>query len=160
MLSEGFTVQLSILKENATWNTDEVAFIKQYKSLGFDLINRTDGGAATPSALGTKHSKETKDKISLGNKGLVRSEEAIEKNRISMIKKWKDPIIAAKMKNNGRKGNSSWCAGLHHSQEYKDKIAKTLRETSPWIGKKHTAETLEKMSISAKIRWAKQKVSS
>ena len=107
---------------------------------------------------------ETKNKISLSNKGKVRSE--IFKNRLSILNSGKNnPMfgkkqsietrkkISEKAKLRFQKIDKSKISGKNHhlhgkkmSKEQKLKISKSLKgKNNPMFGKKHSMDTIEKM---------------
>ena len=74
--------KLEIVNEK-NWQERERYWIKYYKSLGLKLTNTQEGGQGaygglnTASFLGKKHSKETKNIISIKNKNIKKSKEWI-----------------------------------------------------------------------------------
>jgi len=48
--------------------------------------------------------------------------------------------------------------GTPKSEAHKNKISAALLGNKNWVGKTHSEETKQKMSISAKLRWAKKGV--
>lgn len=100
----------------------EQFWITQFRALGFDLTNSTDGGEGTP---GIEHGWEVRHNMRLGQLGKRRSPEAIRKTSLANVGRspW----------NKGKKGLYS------HSPRTIRKIRKGRR------GKRHRPETIEKM---------------
>lgn len=113
-----------VTKEEAM--NKEIEFIKLYgrRDLGKGpLVNLTDGGDGT---LGSKHSEETKNKISKSHIGIRPSEET--RKKLSLSKKGLQTRLGAKL-----------------TQETKDKIGAANKGSTHWIGRKHKPESIEKM---------------
>lgn len=78
-----------------------------------------------------KHlSEETRRKISEANKGKKKSPELIERMRQSRLGKKNSPEARRKI-SEALKGHPGWNKGRQVSQETKDKISNTLKQTSP-----------------------------
>jgi hypothetical protein len=79
LLNLGLEPKMEIIKETTPeeWAKDELLWIKEMKAKGCDLINIREGGEG-PTGW-TQLSEETKRKISLANKGKVRSLETRKK---------------------------------------------------------------------------------
>ena len=80
----GFSVQCTLLEDNAVWNESERSWIAKFKESGARLTNATDGG---DGILGRVVSQETRDKISKAHIGKVKSQEHrenISKSHIGM----------------------------------------------------------------------------
>ena len=117
------SITYSTLSIVATWEeacAKERTIIKHLRDAGANLLNRTDGG---DGGLGMTHSKETKEKLSLMQKGKVFSETT-------------------------RKKLSEANKGKVLSEEHKNKIKKMIIDAN----RKHTAEELRKMSDANKGR--------
>ena len=109
-------VHIKLLQENAEWNIDEIIWIEQAKLMGCNLVNGTAGGEgmigyqcskATKSKMskkaknryinnkhpwqGRKHSKKSKEKISMSKKGKKISNQ--HKKNISIATKGKNKSI-------------------------------------------------------------------
>ena len=112
-------------------NEMEPYFIKQYDTFGKHGYNMTSGGEG---ALGCKRSLETKEKMSLWQKGIPKSEEHKIQLKIARNKR---PL---------------------HSEETKKKISLSHKGRN-YLHKKlpKSEETKKKMSSSAKIGWMKRK---
>lgn len=118
--------------------TEKQASLAERLFIGYwDLTNRDKGYNLTEGGLhGARHTQETKDKISRGNKGKRRSEETKEKL------------------SEQRKGEKSWNWGKPLSTETKRKISEAHKgKKCPWNikhppmkGKKHSEETRKKYS--------------
>lgn len=116
-------ITYSVLSIVATWEEaceKERNTIKYLREAGANLLNRTDGG---DGGLGMVHSKETKEKLSLMQKGKVFSE--ITRKKLSEANK-----------------------GKVLSKEHRNKIKKTVLAAN----RKHTVEELRKMSDANKGR--------
>jgi hypothetical protein len=116
-------ITYSVLSMAATWEEaceKERATIKYLREAGANLLNRTDGG---DGGLGMTHSKETKEKLSLMQKGKMFSEGT-------------------------RKKLSEANKGKVLSEEHRNKIKKKILDAN----RKHTVEELRKMSDANKGR--------
>lgn len=71
----------------------EIEFISMYKSLGFNLLNHNNGGIG-----GIIPDKETRDKISKGNKGKIKTEKQLESIKRVRENFYNDPIKLAAAK--------------------------------------------------------------
>lgn len=117
-----------ILKE---CNDDELDYWEKYyiKELNTKVpygYNLTDGGEGR-CGYSFPHTAETKIKISKGNKGKKRSEEA--RKNIS----------------EGKKGEKNPNYGKHLSEKCKNKLSKRMKgENNPFYGKHHTEEFKKK----------------
>lgn len=144
LLTEGLEPILEIVKEVPVtdWRYWEKTYIHWYKTLGFDLVNGTEGGDGCPGAV---RSPETRQRISDANKR--RSPE--------MRKKISDAITAAQK---GRILSPAW----------RQKISEGLRghavsfETRQKLRTRHkgrifSPETLKRMSAGQKLRKLREK---
>ena len=148
----------------ANWDTEIEAFdhekllIASFKDMGFKLVNLTDGGEG-PS--GSKHSEETKRKLSIlkkgkpsPNKGVVMSEGQKLKIRLGNLgkpatRKGATHTDEAKAKMKGRK----------NSVETRNKMALSKTgENNPQFGKVLTEEVRKKLSESAKKYWQEKRI--
>lgn len=146
----------------------EQYWISYFKSNGSRLLNCTEGGEGlfnpsdevrqkmSKSAMGKYVSPETKEKISkskIGNQiwlGRHHSEES--KIKISTF--WQsapiDVIINRIQKIKETNTGNQYFLGKKHSDYTKQLISKKLSGTnSPWHGKRHTDETIQKMRNSS-----------
>jgi hypothetical protein len=147
---EGRSIYWENVTKNTTYSTEiladglsnedalelEVFLISIYKRkdcCGGSLVNFTDGGEGV---LGTICSKETKKKISKGNKGKIISQEV--RDRIS--KSLKGKKLSEETKNKISKAKK----GLKRSREFCEKMKKIT------LGKKASKETKDKMSKAKK----------
>lgn len=117
VLDKGFEIIGWIICPKAIWNITEIETIKQYRELGFDLLNLTDGGEGT---LGYHHKGRKRPDLAERNRqntGIKRGKMSPEENeRLQQYRKRAKPYVAERNRN-----------------------------TKPWLGKKHTPEQLEKM---------------
>lgn len=147
VLADGCQIGFTVLKENAVWNEDEIAFIKHYKNQGFDLVNNTIGG---DGAIGAKWSAEAKKKLSESKQGWKNSPESIEKMRTAAIGR-KHTDETKKKLSNKNLGRASWNKNKilpnFHKQETKIAISQKLK------GVKKTKEHRENIRVS----WIKRK---
>jgi hypothetical protein len=135
----GHTVEL--LHEDIDWNTAceiEKELIKLHgrKDLGLGtLVNMTDGG---DGRFGAKASEETKKKMSQSRKGLntwtkghIPTNETRQKISNVLRERWKHNPKAPM------------------TEEAKEKIRQSLTgRPGTWVGKRHSEESLEKMKLS------------
>ena len=97
----------------------EIEKIKEYKDLGYNLVNSTNGGEGQS---GRKHSLETIEKMRQAKLGKKMSQETCEKKRKSMLGKnkgadncMKNPETIEKMRQS-KLGIPPWNKGLKQSQ--------------------------------------------
>lgn len=132
LLADKKVPHLEIVEEIPTeiWQDCEREYIKTLRALGFRLVNHTDGGEGAKYFLGKKFSLEHRQRLSTALKGRVRSSEHCQRISASRI-------------------------GQKPSLETREKLSASLRITKlgnkNWLGKKHSPETIEKMSA-ARIR--------
>lgn len=151
---------LQILEEcnKSEWQKREIEWINFYKSIGSKLTNSTDGGKG---AGGFKFSEESKQKISLKNKGKKRSKETCEKisksltgfkmteeqkNKMSIAakKRWKNDVEFRKMMSEVHKN-------FVFSEETKKKISDSKKGKPPNNkGKKRSEESIRKFKETCK----------
>lgn len=135
--SRGFDVKAFLLKSGARWNSDEMEFIKKFRSLGFRLTNSTDGGEGFLNPC-----PEARLKISQALKGRSLSSETCLKMSIAHIGKARPPEIRLRI-SQGLRGNRN-ALGHVHSQE-------TIRKMSEAAKRENlSAETRRKLSEAAK----------
>ena len=164
--------KIEALNEQDAFDT-EIELIKFYRNQNLDLCNLTDGGEGI-SGHTFKHSKETKEKISLRLKGKEKTEEHInelkkaKKDNINNTKYWKNKkfdnkhkeklSISAKnrqkmsdetkqkiSKNNKSKLNKGKTHTEIFGKEKSEKMAQANREKH--LNKKASNETKQKMSL-------------
>ena len=130
----------------------EKIVIKNFRDLGFEVLNLTDGGEGT---LGYTYKKtdEAKMKLSKALKGRVVSEET--RKKLSMVSKGRIPSDETRKKLS--ESNSKNMLGKHHSEKSKRimrdlKIGKYDGDNNPMYGKYHSEKTKNKMSKLAKNR--------
>lgn len=114
----------------------EVEYIRNYRELGYDLNNTTDGGEGVSGILISEKLKGE------GNPFYGKKHTEDSRNRMS---------IKAKE----RTGESNSFYGKKHKIESKNKISngrvgKCEGDKNPFYGRRHTIETKVKMSISSK----------
>jgi group I intron endonuclease len=101
----------------------EILMISSLRRMGVTLTNMTDGGEGV---VGFKHSEDAKERIRKFHKGWRLPPEAIERMRVTK-------------------------SGIKLSDEHKAKIGAGQKgRISPMLGKQHSTETKEKMSIAGK----------
>jgi hypothetical protein len=127
----------------------EVAVIAGAKDRKENLTNMRPGGEL--GLLGLHHSAETRQKISLGNKGKVFSKETRAKMRVSGRKR----ILSKESLDNLQKGRTGvGMRGKHHSEGTREKIRiANAGDKNGFFGKNHTETTREKM----KLAWCARK---
>ena len=118
-------------------NEREIYWIAYYDSYA-NGYNRCIGGEAT---TGYVFSKQSKEKISLSNKGKKHSDDA--KMRIGEASRlmWERPGFREKMIALRTKAGSPWNIGLKRTEEWKAAVSKKL------LGKRDSDETREKKRI-------------
>jgi hypothetical protein len=98
------------------WEPLETKWIQHYRNLGYNVVNKNNGGGGPKSCnketkqkirnkhLGIKHSEETKQKMSKAKIGIPRSEETKQKMRKSKSKehafKFRKPILQYDLQGN------------------------------------------------------------
>ncbi len=141
----------------------ESIYIEQYDSFG-NGYNLTKGGGGT---LGSKRSEESKTRMSVAHKGRKHSKE--HKDRISESLKGRICLEETKVKISiSEKGKivseetrvNISTAQKNRSEESRSKHSASLKGRATWNKGKtgiYSEETKAKMSVAAKIRWAKQR---
>ena len=122
--------------------------IESLKSLGFDLANMTDGGEGIS---GFEFTQDSKDKMSESQKKRFEDPAQREAVRVSKLGKPRAASISPKL--------SALFKGKPHSAEWNAKVSAASIGNKKWLGKKHSAESLAKMSLVRKAYWDKKKVS-
>lgn len=123
----------------------EVATVALYRSMGYDLVNGTDGGDGFQK--GHKISAETKYKLSIASTGRKHTEET--KQKIREVNIGKTLSIETKYKiSESQKGEKNHNFGKPKSEETKQKLSKSKNgkytgENSFNFGKKHTKEHID-----------------
>ena len=141
---------------------EQIAF---WRNAGCDLTNLTNGGEGIS---GFKHSVETRQKLSVMNKGMpatFKGKKHTDKTKI-MLSEIAKKRGAPKLTKEQQEKAAAWHRGRKRSQETCAKIsAKAKGRPSPNKGKpsprKGSALSLEvraKMSEAAKLRWKRQKM--
>lgn len=131
------------LSEQSAFDTER-SLISIYKSIGYDLVNKTNGGEG-PS--GMKHSEETKRKWSMAKKGKKLGSYS-EDHRYKISQGLKGRVVSLET----RQKISEKTKEAMKNPDVKQKMScAKLGKLRP----KHTDQTKLKMSISAKQRWAK-----
>lgn len=122
--------------------------IASLKSLGFNLANMTDGGEGIS---GFEFTQESKSKMSASQLKRFEDPEQREAVRISKLGKPRATSISPKL--------SALFKGKPHSPEWNAKVSASMMGNQKWLGKKHSAESIEKMRASRKAFWDKKKAS-
>lgn len=125
----------------------EIERIAFWRSAGADITNISAGGDQPPSWEGKRHSDETRRKIGEANARRVWTEEAREKTRRRMLGQRPSEETRAKL-SAARKGREKR-KGYKLPEETRAKMS-AARKGRVW-----SIEIREKMSASAKKRWAK-----
>ncbi len=122
ILEKGYKIIQEILEDNIISEIEvknkEIQYIKLFKSFGAYLVNETIGGGGG-TRYGWKHSDETKNKISKGNKGKIVSQET--KDKLSIVKQDK------------YKGNLNPMYGKHHTEKMKNFLKEKFKGKSKLI---------------------------
>ncbi len=130
-----------LISREKFWINKSRSFIDDF---GYNMV------AVPRSLLGFKHSDDSKLKISVGHLGKKRKPFTQEHRlKISIANKGK--IRSEECKNKisvSCKGRSSGMRGKSHSEETKLKISINKKGQRPWLGKHHTEETKKKISKS------------
>jgi len=118
--------------------------------------NMTDGGGGgRRGTLGTKHSEETKRRISAALMGYKHSEET--KQRIGESAKGNKSYLGRKHSGASRRKMSKAGRGRLKTEEHKQKIAEASRGNNHNLGHRHTEETKRKMKESTTLWWKKKR---
>lgn len=134
-----------IAEKVASWETHQQALEHEkflifcFRSMGIQLCNLTDGG---DGASGWKHTKETKERISKASKNRSLSDET--KNKISIANKGNKSRLGCKNSEKHKAIMSSKFKGKKLSEEHKQKLSLAK------LGKKWSNETREKRNKNAK----------
>ena len=161
-----------------SWAEAEKHYIKRARELGFDLVNGTDGGdgaklteeaenrrkQAVAFFWASPESEEVRERLRLallGNKrglGKRQSPESNKKRSLALLGNknslGKSHSLATRKKIiSSTRGEKNHFFGKKHSAESREKISFAKR------GKKSSAEAREKISLALKRTWAKRKES-
>lgn len=122
----------------------EVYWISYFKGVGCPLTNATDGGGGM---IGYIHSKETREKLSVANKGFKHTPEAVDKiRRASTGRKYpnrKKPIYTDSEyldKLSDKMFGNKYGLGTKHTEEWKQDNAKRMAGNKNALGSTHTEE--------------------
>jgi len=141
-----------LIKECKTYDDllqSEILEIKKCRESNYFLYNISDGGDINPM-FGRHHTKESKEKISIIQKGRKRSSEEKEKQKERLKELWNDEqwanIVREKFLNRKKR------FGFNHSKETKKKISESNknREIKYYPRKNtffHSDETKKLMSV-------------
>lgn len=128
----------------------EVIVIKNFRDLGYEVLNLTDGGEGV---LGYSYERtsEHKNKMSTILKGKVVSDET----RAKLSKSLKGRQFNEEWKIELSENSARYMLGKHHSEETKEKMSKMKigkydGENHPMYSKNHSEETKLKISNSNK----------
>lgn len=119
----------------------QIAF---YKSLGFELCNKTIGGGG---AKGRISSEETKRKIGAANKIALKGQSIPLGTRIAISKALKGRSLSEEHRKN--------LTGKQRSDAHRDALSKSLKGNKNGLGKKKTAEHVEAATKALRLRWSK-----
>ena len=130
----------------------EKLIIKNFRDLGYNILNLTDGGEGT-LGYSYKMAEETRKKLSDALKGRVVSEET--RNKLSIAHKGK--TLSEDTRKKLSENNAKSMLGKHHSEESKSimrelKIGKYDGDGNPMYGKSHSEDTKYKISRLTKDR--------
>ena len=125
----------------------EVIVIKNFRDLGYEVLNLTDGGEGT-TGYSYERTSEHKNKMSTILKGKVVSDET----RVKLSKSLKGRQFNEEWKIKLSENNARYMLGKHHSEETKEKISKMNTgkydgENNPMYSKNHSEETKLKIGI-------------
>lgn len=107
-------------------------------------------------ALGLKRTAETRARMSAVRIGKRNTPEAIEKMRQKLTgrKQPTEQVERTRQRMIGNKhgtGNQNvWNKGKNLPVELRNRISTTLKERSPWKGRRHTPESIERMRVAQK----------
>jgi hypothetical protein len=151
----GYTarIRLTVASEELAYLAEQ-ELIDQYRRLGCQLVNMTDGGEGmtghkmAPEVVERRAAKQrgiARPQTSAKMKGKQKSEE--HRRNLSLAKKGTKASEAVKQKmSESRKGRPSHMLGKTHLQETKIKIAEALKgEKNHFFGKTHSPEAIAKI---------------
>jgi hypothetical protein len=151
----GYTarIRFTVASEELAYLAEQ-ELIDQYRRLGCQLVNMTDGGEGmtghkmAPEVVERRAAKQrgiARPQTSAKMKGKQKSEE--HRRNLSLAKKGIKASDAAKKKiSETRKGRPSHMLGKTHLQETKIKIAEALKgEKNHFFGKTHTTQAIAKI---------------
>ena len=125
----------------------ETIIIKNFRDLGYEVLNLTDGGEGTKGYSYERTSEHIK-KMSIILKGKVVS----DKTKVKLSKSLKGRKFSNKHKMKLSENNARYMLGKHHSEETKEKMSKMKigkydGENNPMYSKNHSEETKLKIGI-------------
>ena len=141
---------------------EQIAF---WRNAGCDLTNLTNGGEGIS---GFKHSVETRQKLSVMNKGMpatFKGKKHTDKTKIMLseiAKKRGAPKLTKEQQekaaawHRGRKRSPETCAKI--SAKAQGRVSPNKGKVSPLKGVKKSPEFCAKQSEAAKLRWAKRRM--
>ena len=143
--------------EEGKWQDREIDWINYFRIHGASLLNRVRGGNAPRNRRGQViFSIETRKRMSQSAKGKVITEQTRKLISERMMGRKFSQEHKRRMSESRQ---SQWpppTLGFRHTEETKKKIKNALigknKGKRPWLGKKHSPETIEKMRIIAKNR--------
>lgn len=86
VLARGASVEMCVLRTNAEWSTTEMEVLAEYRRLGADLVNGTDGGEGCLNP-----SPEVRAKMGDSKRGVKRTAEVKAKLRASNLRRFLCP---------------------------------------------------------------------
>lgn len=142
LLAEGLKPCMRVLEEfpigvsDSVWQKAERRWIKRMRKAGFRLTNLDSGGHG-----GSRHSGETKAKMSAARKGKKKSAET----RARMSAAW-----------SGVKRSPEFCAAVSRGSKGKKRSAESIAKTVAFhSGRKRSPEARARLSAGQLKRWAK-----
>lgn len=94
VIRSGYSVEIIVLRENATWNVSEIEVIAQLRADGSDLVNATCGGEG---ALGVHWTEDRRKKMSETMTGKKKSAEHVSNLSKAMRGRTIPPSVAEKI---------------------------------------------------------------
>ena len=142
---------IKLIREYFTYDEllkGEIDEIKKSRNFEPNILNISDGGDINPM-FGKTHTVEAREKISLNNKGLKRTDKQKLERKELLSKLWSDEEWSEKIRLKMSKnmlGNKK-ALGLKHSKETKAFLSKIHKGNTHSLGYKHSDETKKLMSI-------------
>jgi hypothetical protein len=123
------------------------------KDLGTGCLrNLTEGGDCGPDQTGTKHSEQTRLKMSLAGKGKPKSQE--HRQALAIILKRARSMQGAASEETRRKMALAHLGKPVHSEEFKTQLSERMKGNKIFLGRTHSEEARRKVSEAKKAYWA------